>query len=106
MDDLSLSWPPHKNADKEPVTVVFRRWLEKTHKGSVIALFPFLPANIERTECTSYMHIGQHGSADYQHVIDHSEPCDPCVTDCAALYLELSDLGYAMVVLSHEEIRL
>ena len=41
--------------------VVFRRYPD----GQVIALFPDIPWSGRRGEITSYMHVGQHGAADY-----------------------------------------
>lgn len=45
--------------------VVFRRFPD----GQVIALFPDIPWSGQRGEVTSYMHLGQHGAADYRHVL-------------------------------------
>lgn len=45
--------------------VVFRRYPD----GQVIALFPDTPWSGQRGEVTSYMHLGQHGAADYAGVI-------------------------------------
>ena len=66
--------------------VVFRMWADT---GEVVALFPTLPANIER-DCSSYMHIGQHGAAQYDFVIKTTKPA----SDYAALYSELTEVGY------------
>lgn len=40
--------------------VIFRKF----KNGEVIALFPQEPATRNGLECVSYMHVGQHGSAD------------------------------------------
>lgn len=45
--------------------VVLRRYPD----GQVIALFPDIPWSGQRGEVTSYMHLGQHGAADYAGVI-------------------------------------
>lgn len=97
------NWPLDEGIDDGlPISVVFRRWRDT---GDVIALFPFLPASITQgqNECMSYMHVGQHGAAEYQHVIEATDPCDPTKNDCAALYLELQDRGYSLCVMTHEE---
>ena len=41
---------------------IFRKFKD----GEVIALFPEIPSDYEGRYCDSYMHIGQHGSANYQ----------------------------------------
>lgn len=50
--------------------VVFRKWKE----GDVIALFPDEPWNRHDYTTTSYMHVGQHGAADYTGVITVTRP--------------------------------
>lgn len=53
-------------ADKaraETVDVIFRKW-PKTEGGDVIALFPGLAGNAQPHTCSSYQHVGQHGTAD------------------------------------------
>lgn len=45
--------------------VVFRRWKD----GDIIALFPDEPWRRCDYSTTSYMHVGQHGAADYAGVI-------------------------------------
>ncbi|WP_276788320.1 hypothetical protein, partial [Paraprevotella xylaniphila] len=42
--------------------------------GQVIALFPDIPWSGRRGEITSYMHVGQHGAADYAGVIAMTRP--------------------------------
>jgi hypothetical protein len=96
-----------------PVTVCFRRWLPTGHTatpdaqdGEIIALFPFIPATVTNGEyeCTSYQHTGQHGAAEYFHVIENTTPVDPKSDECAALFRELSDRGYDMEVFTHDEV--
>jgi len=50
--------------------VVLRRWRKG---GAVIALFPELPATMDGL-VTSYQHVGQHGAADYRHVMSRTVP--------------------------------
>lgn len=66
----------------EKVPVIFRMF-----DGYVIALFPTLPGTNDPWTCSSYMHVGQHGSADLQHVIRSSYPAKP--DEYAALEREL-----------------
>ena len=47
--------------DKHKTKVIFRKFKD----GEVIALFPELQANDNHAHCQSYMHVGQHGSANY-----------------------------------------
>ncbi len=55
-----------------PVTVVvFRKW----RNGDIIALFPYEVA--VGYYCNSYMHIGQHGAADYHGVLKITKPAKP-----------------------------
>lgn len=67
--------------------VIFRKF----RNGEVIALFPQEPATIDGWECMSYMHVGQHGSADPMIVYD-TKPAMPW--EYADLYNELKDIGY------------
>jgi len=71
--------------------VVFRQW---RHSGDVIALFPELPADLGGDCCDSYEHCGQHGGADYHHVVRQTKPCSP--DDAADLVAELRTIGYVL----------
>lgn len=75
-----------------PIRVVFRRWRDG---GGVIALFPELPADIHGIYCDSYMHVGQHGGADYHGVVHHTDPASP--EESATLTAELTRIGYRLV---------
>ncbi|BBL00444.1 hypothetical protein A3BBH6_06800 [Alistipes onderdonkii subsp. vulgaris] len=68
--------------------VVFRKWKD----GEVIALFPD-DTNPYAGTVTSYMHIGQHGDADYGHVIAATHPARP--SEYHGLLAELITIGYA-----------
>ena len=67
--------------------VVFRMFNEE-----VIAIFPTIPADLQRN-CLSYLHIGQHGSADYEYVIDSSRQATS--NEYADLKAELEEIGYS-----------
>ena len=67
--------------------VVYRRF----PNGEVVALFPSLPGG-RFGECLSYLHIGQHGAADYGHAIRTTEPA--AAAECAELQAELVQIGY------------
>ncbi len=69
-----------------PTTVIYRRW----PNGDIIALFPDLPGIYPYI--TSYQHFGQHGDADYGHVIASTRPVKPA--DATELAAELASIGY------------
>ena len=79
--------------DEEQTLTVLRRWPD----GDVIALFPLLPTDVfipPPGRCESYMHIGQHGAADYHHVVRKTRPASPEEPEAAALLAELRQIGY------------
>lgn len=67
--------------------VIFR----KLRNGEVIALFPQEPATLDGWLCVSYMHVGQHGSAD-PIIVNDTKPAMPY--EYADLYNELKSIGY------------
>jgi hypothetical protein len=78
---------------KDPV--VIRVW--KGDSDDVFALFPTDPADNYGRYCTSYQHVGQHGSADYDHCIRNSRPASR--REAAPLLTELRRIGYRPHVL-------
>ncbi len=74
--------------------VVFRVW--KGKDGTVVALFPTLPADNSGRLCESYEHIGQHGGADYAGCIRRTRPATP--EEYARLKAELTTIGYNLIV--------
>lgn len=75
--------PTHENE----TPVIFRTFAD----GETIALFPAMPGG-QHGECVDYLHLGQHGSADYGLVIRTTRPTRP--EDHAALRAELVQIGY------------
>ena len=69
--------------------VIFRKF----ENGDVIALFPQEPATSDGWECMSYMHVGQHGSAD-PFVVRNTKVATP--KEYAPLVSELLSLGYRL----------
>lgn len=69
----------------ETLPVIFRKW----KNGEVIAIFPTLPFDLDRN-CTSYMHVSEHGAANYHLVIAQTQPA----TDFKDLFKELRSRGY------------
>jgi hypothetical protein len=74
--------------EPEPITAIFRVF--KSGMKEVIALFPEVVADNYPPHCLSYMHVGQHGAADYDGVIRGSRPATP--EESAPLRRELESL--------------
>lgn len=78
-----------------PTLVIFRKWRQKN--GSIIALFPEIPADHVGLYCSSYEHVGQHGAADYVTVMQRSKPAMP--SEYADLKKELESNHYKLRVI-------
>lgn len=76
--------------DTHTTQVMFRLW-----KGEIIALFPYIIADTKGS-VMSYMHVGQHGGADYDAIMKASQPATP--TQMLPLYQELESVGYNLEV--------
>lgn len=80
--------------------VIFRKWKPRKEfdeeGGDIIALFPADPGTNDPYTCSSYEHIGQHGSADPQGVMQATVPAKP--SEYADLKAELEGIGYADLV--------
>lgn len=73
--------------------VIFRRWRD----GSIIALFPLEPWDVNGLQCSSYMHNGQHGGANTGIV---NGPTKPAKTEeYASLKKELESIGYDLEII-------
>lgn len=68
--------------------VVFKKW----KNGDIIALFPDEPWSRSSYMTTSYMHVGQHGAADYAGVIADTSPAQE--NEYKDLLNELKTIGY------------
>ena len=84
----------------EQTLVVFRRWRDT---GSIIALFPELPADYDGWFCDAYEHVGQHGGADYYGVIAATTPVS--FDDAAPLADELTRIGYHLLPIKRASYR-
>lgn len=75
--------------EERPITIVLRQYPD----GQAIAL---MPDEIDPRDGTvmSYMHLGQHGAADYPHVIATTRVADPFSDEVKALKKELDAIGY------------
>jgi hypothetical protein len=76
--------------DTHTTQVMFRFW-----RGEIIALFPYIIAD-HKGGVMSYMHVGQHGGADYNGIIKGSKPATPA--QMLPLYEELESIGYNLEV--------
>lgn len=83
--------------------VIFRTW--NWWPGTVIALFPEVIRSSWGNEdrIMSYEHIGQHGMADYQHVIQLTRLATP--TEYRDLANELTTLGYDLRIMKRRNRR-
>jgi hypothetical protein len=70
-------------------SVVFRKFKED---GDIIALFPEESWNPDKGTIASYMHTGQHGDADYHHVLAKTRPARE--NEYRPLLAELKRIGY------------
>lgn len=77
--------------------VIFRKW----RKGEIIALFPYLPWSRTGDAVTSYMHMGQHGPADYAEVIRTTTSAEQ--TEFRELFEELKSIGYDDLQVIHRK---
>jgi hypothetical protein len=77
----------------ETVKVIFRKY--RTKGGEVIAIFPQIPANSFGYAMQCYVHTGQHGSADYGHVLSQTRLATP--EEYAALKKELESEPFKYV---------
>lgn len=67
--------------------IIFRKFKD----GEIIAFFPYQFWNVMKGEITSYMHVGQHGSASPE-LINELEQCTP--KEYESLLNELKMIGY------------
>ena len=64
------------NGDLNYLMMTTFKIMYRVFEGEVLALFPYQLESLGGT-VTCYTHIGQHSSADYNHVIDKSRPATP-----------------------------
>lgn len=86
--------------DNFTTEVIFRKW-----EGEIIALFPYEIYNAALygyNTINSYMHIGQHSSADYNHIMEDSKPAK--VNEYLGLKKELENIGYNLQVIEKRQI--
>ena len=83
--------------------VVCRTFKSGISKGEVIALFidDYKPET--KHIVGSYMHIGQHADADYQHIISMTRRATP--EECGPLLDELHSIGYSNIEIMYRKHR-
>jgi len=80
--------------DIEKTLVIFRMFKEEKE---IIAIFPEEPGNYDSNTCSSYVHVGQHGTCDPQYLIqDATYPAYPF--QYQDLKEELEKMGYNLVI--------
>jgi len=76
--------------------VIFRKWKPRPEYaeegGDIIALFPTELGTNDPYTCSSYQHVGQHGSAEPLGVIQGTKLAKP--SEYADLLKELKGIGY------------
>ena len=75
--------------DSFKTKVIFRKFKDN---GEVIAFFPEEPYDHRGVFCMSYMHVGQHGGADYNGLLGDTVLATP--REYRALRIELETGGY------------
>ena len=73
--------------DSHVTLVVFRKFTN----GTIIALFPHEVCD-HKGNVTSYMHVGQHGGANYKQMMGATKR--PTPLEMSALFDELVSIGY------------
>ncbi len=77
--------------NEQETMVIFRRWRDT---GGIIALFPELPSDYQGRFCDAYEHVGQHGGADYQGVLQATRSVG--LDEARDLITELTRIGYRL----------
>ncbi len=78
--------------DELPVDVIFRKW----KNGDIIALFPNIFVDTQKTRCQSYEHVGQHAGANYDGILKYSTLASE--SEYGPLKKELERIGYVLSV--------
>ena len=85
----------YRVGDLTPIDTTATKVVFRMFKGEVIALFPHISEG--KYLCSSYMHMGQHGPADYNHVVKSGKPAN--ANQFKNLYWELVSIGYNLLVI-------
>jgi len=85
--------------DANKTDVIFRVDTSKDWKGTIFALFPHDVAD-NKGNVTSYQHVGQHSTADYNHCIKTSRIATE--NEYKDLKKELECLGYNLNIIKKQ----
>ena len=83
--------------DTNITEVLFRVDTTKDFKGTIFALLPYEISDYKGS-VTSYQHIGQHNSADYNHCLKHSKSATN--KEASELKIEMESIGYNLRVVT------
>lgn len=81
--------------DNDETPVIFRKYGPR-RGDSVIALFPAELGTPDPYTCSSYVHVGQHGSADPNRVMRRTRPATPDEYRDLQAELEGAPFGYRL----------
>jgi len=80
--------------DTEITEMMFRVDTSKDWKGTIFAIIPYFVEGDGMV--TTYQHVGQHSTGDYNHMINTSRPANEF--ELADLKAELTNRGYIIKV--------
>ena len=94
--------------DTEKTKVIFRQWKDG---GEIIALFPEIATDTIGYNCQSFMHIGQHGAASPNVMLEDTKLANIEDDDVKNLIQELTGRGYELEIIkrfrySHQQTRM
>lgn len=88
--------------DQYKTDVMFRVDTTKDWKGTVFAVLPHEVSTL-KGEVTTYQHVGQHSSGDYQTCLKTSKPAT--TEESADLKAEMESIGYDVNVVKKQNYR-
>jgi len=81
--------------DTHTTEIMFRVDTTKDFKGTIFAVLPHEVSNF-KGDVTTYQHVGQHSSGDYNVCLEQSRPANEL--ESADLKAEMESLGYNIKV--------
>lgn len=82
-----------RTQDRPMDKVIFRAQRD----GTIIAVWPAIPADNEGNLCQTYEHVGQHGAGDWNVIVRNSFPATP--QQYNPLLRELIQIGYNPIII-------
>lgn len=80
-----------------PIPVLFRVFPKD---GSIIAIFPTLPGDMNPDTCSSFMHVGQHSACTPHALVRRTFPCPDARSRELRRELESEPYKYKLTVIS------